>query len=146
MGLTRAQMDAKMDEHFTFEMRDDMDGVLATLSHDVEHDVVGWPTGPTRGRENARPLYETLFADLSDGSVTTLRRMYGETFMVDESLWSGRAAGRPFGLVGANRPLSFRLLHVMEFSDTGEITRENVWLDLAAIIQQLPQTAEVVAA
>jgi hypothetical protein len=146
MGLTHKDMDAKMDEHFTFEMRDDMDGVLATLSPDVEHDVVGWPTGPTRGRESARPLYETLFADLADGQVKTLRRLYGENFIVDESLWSGRAPGRPFGLVGANRPLSFRLLHVMEFADNGEIKRENVWLDLAAIIQQLPQTAEGLAA
>ena len=63
-----------------------------------------------------------------------------------QSLLDGRAAGRPFGLVGANRPLSFRLLHVMEFTGDGEINRENVWLDLAAIIQQLPQTAEAVAA
>lgn len=146
MGLTRTDMDAKMDEHFGFEMRDDIGGVLATLAHDVEHDIVGWPTGPTHGRESTRTFYETLFADLADGQVKTLRRLYGENFMVDESLWSGRAAGRPFGLVGANRPLAFRLLHVVEFSDAGEISRENVWLDLAAIIQQLPQTAETVAA
>ena len=107
------------------------------------------PTEPISSRlasESARPLYETLFADLADGQVKTLRRLYGENFMVDESLWSGRAPGRPFGLVGGNRPLSFRLLHVMEFTETGEIGRENVWLDLASIIQQLPQTAEVVAA
>ena len=29
--------------------------------------------------------------------------------------------------------------HVIEFADDGNIKRENVWLDLAAIIQQLPQ-------
>ena len=59
--------------------------------------------------------------------------------MVDESRWSGRALGRPFGLEGRNRPLSFRLLHVMEFTEAGDIKRENVWVDLASIIQQLPQ-------
>ena len=139
MPLTPAQMDAKMDEHFAYEARDDIDGVLATLTPDVVHDVVGWPTGPAKGPAQARPFYETLFADLSDGQVETLRRYYGEDFMVDESLWKGRAPGRPFGLDGRDRPLAFRLLHVVEFSEAGAIRRENVWVDLAAIIQQLPQ-------
>jgi hypothetical protein len=137
MALTRAQMDAKMDEHFGFEAADNVEGVLATLTPDVEHDIVGYPTGPTFGRENARGFYVGLFADLSDGRVETIRRLYGENFLVDESSWSGRAPGRPFGLEGKNRPLSFRLLHVVEFTDKGDIRRENVWLDLAAIIQQL---------
>lgn len=138
-GLTPAQMDARMDEHFAFEAADNVAGVLATLAEDVEHDIVGWPTGPTHGRAGARPFYETLFADLSDGRVETLRRLYGEGFMVDESMWRGRAPGRPFGLDGRGRPLEFRLLHVVEFADSGAIRRENVWLDLAAILQQLPQ-------
>jgi len=139
MPLTPAQMDAKMDEHFGFEARDDIDGVLATLTADVDHDVVGWPTGPAKGRAQARPFYEALFADLSDGQVESLRRYYGDGFMVDESLWKGRAPGRPFGLDGKDRPLAFRLLHVVEFTDAGAIRRENVWIDLAAVIAQLPQ-------
>jgi hypothetical protein len=130
-------MDRKIDEHFRFEAADDVEGVLATLADDVEHDIVGSPTGPTRGRESARGFYEGLFADLADGSVKSLRRLYGENFLIDESLWSGSAPGRPFGLEGKGRPLKFRLLHVVEFSAHGEIKRENVWLDLAAIIQQL---------
>ncbi len=140
MGMTRAEMDRKIDEHFAFEAQDDVRGVLATLAADAEHDIVGWPTGPTRGREAAGPFYETLFADLSDGKVECLRRLYGEDFLVDESLWRGRAPGRPFGLEGRGRPLEFRLLHVVEFSGEGSIRRENVWIDLASIIQQLPQT------
>lgn len=139
MALSRADMDRKMDEHFAFEARDDVEGVLATLTLDAEHDIVGAPTGPTQGREGARGFYESLFADLADGSVKTCKRLYGEGFLVDESLWRGRAPGRPFGLEGRGRPLEFRLLHVVEFADSGDIRRENVWLDLAAIIQQLPQ-------
>jgi hypothetical protein len=139
MALTRADMDRKIDEHFAFEARDDVEGVLATLTADAEHDVVGYPTGPTRGREAPRGFYEQLFADLADGQVATTKRLYGDGFLVDESLWSGRAPGRPFGLEGRGRPLAFRLLHVIEFADTGDIARENVWIDLAAIIQQLPQ-------
>jgi uncharacterized protein len=139
MALTREQMDAKLDEHFGFEAADDIDGVLATLTEDVEHDVVGWPAGPVRGRNGVRPFYETTFADLADGKVTSLRRYYGDSFMVDDSVWRGTAAGRPFGLEGRGRPLEFRLLHVLEFADNGDISRENVWLDFASILQQLTQ-------
>lgn len=137
--LSREIMDRKMDEHFGFEAHDDVDGVLATLAHDCEHDIVGAPTGPTHGRDSARAFYESLFADLSDSRFEVVRRLYGDRFMVDESIWSGRAPGRPFGLEGRGRQLSFRLLHVVEFSDAGAIQRENVWIDLAAIQQQLPQ-------
>lgn len=140
MPLTRDAMDRKIDEHFSFEARDDIDGVLATLTPDVDHDIVGWPTGPTRGRDGARSFYQTLFADLTDGRITCLKRLYGDDFLVDESLWQGVANGRPFGLEGRDRKLAFRLLHVIEFAGSGDIKRENVWVDLAAIMQQLPQS------
>lgn len=139
MALPREEMDRKIDEHFRFEADDNVDGVLATLALDVEHDIVGQPGGPTHGRESARPFYEGLFADLADGRVETLRRLYGENFLVDESHWVGRAAGRPFGLEGRDRALQFRLLHIIEFAESGSIQRENVWIDLGSILRQLPQ-------
>ncbi len=137
--MTPAEMDRKVDQHFGFEASDDVEGVLATLAPDAEHDIVGWPGGPSHGRDNARPFYERLFVDLSESRVQCLRRLYGENFLVDESLWEGKAPGQPFGLEGRNRPLEFRLLHVIEFAATGDIKRENVWIDLAAILRQLPQ-------
>ncbi len=139
MPITTEQMNARVDEHFRFEAADDVEGVLGTLADDVEHDVVGWPGGATRGRAASRAFYETMFADLADGQVRTVRRLHGHGFVVDESVWRGRAAGRPFGLEGRDRPLEFRLLHVLEFDDSGAIMRENVWVDLAAVIAQLPQ-------
>ena len=139
MALTPAQMDQKLDEHFEFEACDDVEGVLATLAPDAEHDIVGYPAGPTLGREGARAFYEGLFKDLSESAVETKRRLYGDSFLVDESLWRGRAPGSPFGVEGKNRPLEFRLLHVVQFADNGDIQRENVWIDFAAILQQLPQ-------
>ena len=139
MALTPQQMDRKMDEHFAFERRDDVDGVLATLTEDAEHDIVGWPLGPSHGRDGARKFYETMFIDLCDSEVRCVKRLYGADFMVDESIWTGRAPGKPFGLEGRNRPLEFRLLHVIEFADSGSIRRENVWIDLASIMRQLPQ-------
>jgi predicted ester cyclase len=138
MSLTPEQMDQKIDEHFSYEANDDVEGVLATLAEDANHDIVGFPGGPTHGREGARRFYETMFADLSDGKVTATKRLYGEGFLIDESVWEGKAPGKPFGIEGHNRPLTFRLLHVMEFTEAGQIQREQVWVDLAAIIQQLP--------
>jgi uncharacterized protein len=137
MALTRTEMDDKLDRHFDYEARDDVDGVVATLAPDVEHDIVGWPGGPGQGRDQARAFYDATFADLGEGQVRSLRRLYGDNFMVDDSVWSGIAKGRPFGIEGKGRPLEFRLLHVLEFSDDGLIQRENVWLDLASIQQQL---------
>ena len=139
MGLTRQEMDRKIDEHFAYEAADNVEGVLATLAPDVEHDIVGWPTGPAHDRDGARGFYETLFSDLSDGKVECRKRLYGENFLVDESIWRGKAPGRPFGLEGRGRKLEFRLLHVIEFREGGDIGRENVWIDLASIMQQLPQ-------
>jgi uncharacterized protein len=89
----------------------------------------------------ARPFYQATFADFANGKVTCTKRLYGENFLVDESIWEGTAAGRPFGMEGKGRPLRFRLLHVIEFANDGKIQRENVWLDLAAIIHQLPPEA-----
>ena len=137
MTLTPQEMDQKIDEHFEFERSDDVEGVLATLATDATHDVIGWPNGPSHGRHEARGFYETLFKDLAESQVSTVKRLYGDGFLVDESVWQGRAPGRPFGLEGRNRPLRFRLLHVMEFTPEGQIGREQVWIDLAAIIEQL---------
>jgi predicted ester cyclase len=128
-----------IDEHFGYEANDDVEGVLATLATDATHDIVGWPPGPSHGRDNARPFYEQMFADLDEGSVTCVKRLYGDNFLIDESVWEGTAPGAPFGIVGKGRPLKFRLLHVVEFTDDAQIQRENVWVDLAAIQQQLPQ-------
>jgi predicted ester cyclase len=137
VNLTRSRMDRVVDEHFRFEGRDDVQGVLDTLAHDVHHDVVGSPTGPLRGKAQARSFYEKIFADLAQQSVVSQRRYYGEDFVVDESLWRGTAVGNPLGFAGRNRPLAFRILHIFEFDGHGAIRRENVWMDTAAIAHQL---------
>lgn len=137
MKLTPGQMDQMIDEHFKYEGSDDVEGVLATLAPNVTHDIVGYPTGPTQGHAAARAFYEGMFADLAESKVTPVRRLYGDNFMVDESFWEGTAPGRPFGMEGLGRPLSFRILHVLEFTTAGQIQREQVWLDFASIMQQL---------
>jgi hypothetical protein len=139
MALTHEEMDRKIDEHFGFEARDDVEGVLATLAPNTIHDIVGWPPGPTVGRENARPFYETMFAGLAGSKVTSTKRLYGDSFLVDDSIWEGEATGSPFGIEGRGRPLKFRILHVIEFTEADQIQRENVWCDFTAMMRQLPQ-------
>jgi predicted ester cyclase len=130
-------MDRAMDEHFAYEAADDVEGVLATLTADVTHDIVGWPTGPTQGHDAVRPFYNALFADMAESNIKTIKRLYGDDFLVDESLCECKAVGRPFGMEGQGRHVSFRMLHVLEFADDGKIKGENVWIDFAALMQQL---------
>ncbi|TLY52726.1 MAG: ester cyclase [Gammaproteobacteria bacterium] len=142
-AIPKEQFDRMIDRHFRFEAENDVNGVLSTMVDDVEHDVVGSPTGPLRGQQAARGFYDALFADLSGESVTTLRRHYGPDFVVDESLWEGTAPGTPFGISGDGRRLAFRLLHVFDMAPDGKIKRENVWIDLASILQQLQAPAVI---
>ncbi|HWP20557.1 MAG TPA: ester cyclase [Burkholderiaceae bacterium] len=138
-------MDRLIDEHFRYEVEDDVEGVLGTMAEDLEHDVVGSPGGPTRGREAARGFYESLFSDLCGEKVTSVRRYYGPDFVVDESVWEGTAPGAPFGIPGHGRKLSFRLLHVFDLAPDGRIRRENVWIDFPSILQQLNPPAPAAA-
>ena len=92
--------------------------------------VAGWRSGELRSLwltpdQQGRLAYERLeFSAAAD--------------LFDDPMWKGTAAGQPFGLPGKGRPLEFRLLHVLQFTDEGQIKRESVWVDLAAIIRQLP--------
>lgn len=131
----RTEMDGLVDEHFAAEVHGDLTALLATFADDVEHDVVG-DGAPRHGQDEAAAFYRRLLADLTLERIDTLRRYHGDGFVVDESLVHARAVGKPFGIDGRNRSLSFRLLHVFEIAD-GRIRRENAWLDTAAIFSQL---------
>ena len=69
--LTREMMDRQLDEHFAFEMRDDVEGVLSTLADDVEHDIVGnRPSGfEGRGRSLTFLLLHILNSPRMGGSL-----------------------------------------------------------------------------
>lgn len=137
MSQSRAEMDRIVDEHFRFEASDDVEGVVGSLTPDAEHEIIPSPHGVLRGRGRIRAFYEELFRDLKGAGATPVRRLYGDDFVVDETIWHGRIEdGRQFLLPGASGDVSFRLLHVFELRD-GKIGRENVWCDLAAIQRQL---------
>jgi ketosteroid isomerase-like protein len=130
-------MDRIVGQHFMFEARDDIEGVMGTLTEDAEHEVIPSPVGALTDRAKQRAYYEMLFKALEGESVTPVRRLYGEDFVVDETIWHGHINdGAPFLCDGASGPVSFRLLHVFNLRE-GKITREQVWCDLASIQQQL---------
>ena len=137
MGATPAELDRILQEHFEYEARDDVDGVVNTLADEVEHEVVPSPVGAQTDKGGIRSYYEMLFASIQGESAEPLRRYYGDDFVIDETLWHGRVKdGRPFLCDGKSGPVSVRLLHVFEVKG-GRIAREQVWYDLAAIQQQL---------
>ena len=137
MGMTHAQIDRIINDHFMYEAADDVDGVLASLADEVRHEVVPSPMGAQTDKHRIRDFYKMLFADLKGEEVTPLRRLYGEDFVVDETMWHGRVAnGRPFLMEGKSGKVSFRLLHIFELRG-GKIANEQVWCDLAALQRQL---------
>jgi steroid delta-isomerase-like uncharacterized protein len=133
--LNPTNLDQLVDEHFRAELRGDVNEVIATFTEDVEHDVVGTPA-VSHGRAEAAAFYQGLFADLDLERFETVRRYRGIDFVIDESIVHARATGAPLGIPGNNRRLTFRLLHIFELRD-GCISRENAWLDTAAILSQL---------
>lgn len=143
--MTRDEVDRLIDQHIRAEMAGDAAGCVAMYTDDVEHDVVGTPHGPLRGTEAAQGFYDFLTANIKTEEMVPTRSYYGDDFCVKEHDWSGTVPGEFLGIPGHGRRITFRLLHVWEFRD-GKISRENVWLDGAAITAQLGETKAGAAA
>ncbi len=140
--MNREDMDRLIEAHLAAEMAGNTAGCVAMYTDDVEHDVVGAPHGPLHGKQAAQGFYDQLVRDIATEEMIPVRSYYGDDFCVIEHEWRGTVPGAFLGVEGHGRRISFRLLHVWEFRD-GLISRENVWLDGGAIVQQLtaPQTA-----
>jgi steroid delta-isomerase-like uncharacterized protein len=130
------EMRALVDRHMAAECEGDIDAAVAVYTDDVEHDVVGFPASPTRGKEGARAFYAYLTANFRTENWTVSRQYLADRALVQEQLMTGTVVGSLLGLAGHGRRISFRMLHVFEFRD-GLISRENVWLDSAAVADQL---------
>jgi ketosteroid isomerase-like protein len=135
--ISRENMDKLVNDHFMYEATDDVEGVLRTLTDDAEHQVVGGPDGPLRGKAALRRFYERLFADLRGEGVEPVMRLYGDDFLIDETILIGQVVdGRPFNLKGRSGKARIRLLHVFKLRD-GLIAKENVWFDFDEMKRQL---------
>jgi steroid delta-isomerase-like uncharacterized protein len=130
------QMQELVNSHMRAENHGDIDGAVAVYTDDVEHDVVGFPNGVSRGKDAARDFYADLTANFRPESWDVVRRYFSDDAMVIEQLMAGTVVGSLLGLPGNGRRIRFRMLHLFEFRD-GLISRENVWLDAAAVVDQL---------
>jgi steroid delta-isomerase-like uncharacterized protein len=142
--LKPQEMDRLIEAHIEAESAGDTERAVSMYTEDVEHDVVGAPHGPLRGKEAAQGFYDRLTSDIQTEEMVPTRRYYGEDFCVIEHTWSGTVPGAFLGVPGKGKRISFRLLHVWEFRD-GLISRENVWLDGGSVVAQLTSDEEIVS-
>ncbi len=134
--MNHSDMQELVSRHLRAEGRGDVDGAVAVYTDDIEHDVVGFPGRPHHGIDGARKFYQELTANFRTEGEEVLHRYATDSAIILEQLMTGTVIGSMLGLPGNGRRISFRILHVFEFRD-GLISRENVWLDSAAIVNQL---------
>jgi len=134
--MEREHMERLIERHITAERERDIVAILATCALDIEQDAIGREPSVIRGYEALEAFYREFFDDLEYATVTSVRRLYGDDFIVDESMIEAVAHGRPFDMEGYGRPIRFRTLRVFEIG--GELIRRvSVWADLNTIHAQL---------
>jgi pimeloyl-ACP methyl ester carboxylesterase/ketosteroid isomerase-like protein len=138
-SLTPAQMDLIIDAHFDAERRDDIEAILDTVSDDIGHETFGTGLDRLQGKDAVRSFYEQLSQDLHIDAYTTVRRMHGPDHAWEEGVVYATAKGKPFGLDGRRRSVTYRLNHLFEFRG-GLIHRELGIPDIASILRQLSQS------
>jgi hypothetical protein len=77
-------MDRIIDAHFDAERRGDTAAILATVSDDIRHEVLGTGLGLLKGKEAVGTFYAQLSRDLPIGSYTTIRRIHGPGHVWEE--------------------------------------------------------------
>jgi len=132
----QADLDRLVDGQLRAEHDGDVEAILASMAATVVHDLVGSADNPIHGLEAVRRRYQDLLAATVHERDVPLRRLYGQDYVLDEHVWSGRLTGRAFEIDGHGRWLSYRVLWLLEVRN-GRIVRETVWHDLAAIRRQL---------
>ena len=134
--MDRHEMRTLIERHLKAEGAGDVEGAVAVYAEDVVHDAVGFPGSPRVGKDAAREFYGFLTANFrTEHEEPTHEYCTGDAIVL-EQLMTGTVIGEMLGLPGNGRRITFRILHVFEFRD-GLISRENVWLDSAAIVAQL---------
>jgi steroid delta-isomerase-like uncharacterized protein len=134
--MDRHEMRTLIERHLKAEGAGDVEGAVAVYTEDVVHDAVGFPGSPRVGKDSAREFYGFLTANFRTEQEEPTHEYWTEDSLVLEQLMTGTVIGEMLGLPGNGRRITFRILHVFEFRD-GLISRENVWLDSAAIVSQL---------
>lgn len=134
--MEQHEMIALVERHLKAEGAGDVEGAVAVYTDDVEHDAVGFPGSPRVGKDAAREFYGFLTANFRTEDEVVLHRYFSDNTMILEQSMTGTVIGEMLGIPGNGRRITFRILHVFDFRD-GHVSREQVWLDSAAIVAQL---------
>jgi steroid delta-isomerase-like uncharacterized protein len=134
--MDQQEMIALVEQHLKAEGAGDVDAAVAVYTDDIVHDGVGFPGSPRSGKEAARDFYRFLTANFRTEGEEPLHRFFDDDTMVLEQNMTGAVIGEMLGIPGHGRRVTFRILHVFGFRD-GLISREQVWIDSAAIVAQL---------
>jgi hypothetical protein len=134
--MTRETMDNIVNDHFMYEATADLEGVLSTYADKPEHQVVGGPDGPLRGKAAIRRFYEGLFPALKGERAEPDAPVWRRLHRRRELLIGNVVDGRPFNLPGKSGHARVRLLHVFQLRD-GLIAKERVWFDFDDMRRQL---------
>ena len=134
--MNQPEMIALVERHLKAEGAGDVDGSVAVYTDDIVHDAVGFPGSPRTGRDAAREFYQFLTANFRTEEEEPLNRFFDGDSMILEQKMTGTVIGEMLGIPGNGRRVTFRILHVFGFRD-GSISREQVWIDSAAIVAQL---------
>ena len=130
------EMRALVERHLKAEGAGDVDGAVAVYADDVVHDAVGFPGSPRQGKDAARDFYGFLTANFRTDDERPIHQFVMDDTLVLEQEMTGTVIGEMLGIPGNGRRITFRILHVFEFRD-GLISREQVWIDTAAVVAQL---------
>jgi steroid delta-isomerase-like uncharacterized protein len=134
--MTPGEMEALVEAHLRAEGNGDPDGAVANYTEDVEHDVIGFPGSPLHGIPAALEFYRQLVKEIRTDGEERLHTYYADDAVIIENLMTATVTGQFLGIPGNGKQIMFRILHIFEFKD-GRISRENVWLDGAAVAAQL---------
>ena len=134
--MTPDEMEALVEAHLRAEGNGDPEGAVATYTEDIEHDAVGIPGSPLRGIPAALEFYRQLVKEIRTDGEERLHTYYADGAAIFENLMTATVTGQVLGIPGNGKQVRFRILHVFEFRD-GRISRENIWLDSAAVAAQL---------
>jgi steroid delta-isomerase-like uncharacterized protein len=134
--MTPDEMESLIEAHLRAEGNGNPEGAVANYTEDIEHDVVGFPGSPLRGIPAALEFYQQLVNDIRTDGEERRHTYNASNAMIIENLMTATVTGQFLGIPGNGKQVRFRALHVFEFRD-GRISRENLWLDGAAVAAQL---------
>src|SRR5581483_7172197 len=108
VAMDSSRMQELVNSHMQAENDGDIDAAVAVYTDDVEHDVVGFPDGVSRGKDGARDFYAYLTANFRSEGWDVVRRFCAPDSMIIEQLMTGTVVGSLLGLPGNGRRIRFR--------------------------------------